>query len=1138
LVKEFNNLGKPDHPYFKQYYHVLETLVEVQCIVLITDLPKAENLIRGIFHKFYEFTEKNNVAGMDFLLTSILSQLVDQAQTLPSDVTELILSQFLNKVPQSKDAKNQSIPLVSRAYNMSKALCTDNIDIMTRLTNQYFSDVLSRLYTDIEQIDEEDGEEEQEEVAAEIEKTGQLIEEIWKAVPEMLVSIIGQIEQNLEIEDDRIRFMSTKTLGSIIGYPASRVNFLRDHYSTFKAWIGRVKDKNVPIRIEWISATKDILENRVDGIKEIVEALSIRCNDPEERVRQQFCKTVASLRVETIVKKLDLNFLKYLCKRLRDSKQSVRVEAFHAIGNLYHEAFSRLDNGEPEYIELFGWIPTELIDLLYINNQELNELVDKVFYEKILPYQVDDTARIRRLLLTLRSLSPHIYKGFMSISKRQVQLAAHLSTLIKCYKENRASERPELTATVNNIFKLLNSQYSQGDRVVEHLRALLDSNNKHDLKLLTTCIDPDSDYQSVQTSVSDLIKRVKPQWISSIKMILYRCSYLNLNRSNITSIVKISKDGGDILHEISNSTLKEIAAIQPSLMKSQVADLATIIESAHTRDEGYTDTLKAASLLFKKFPDHVTWTPALVKSLRDACLKGTNREAKQAVRILETSEKREMHFKKLLEFILENIQKRNGVLTSTHLSTLAELCLHIPELMEENSEKITSYILKEILLTNHVKAVDVDPEWVEEEELEEECWRKIFSIRFLVNRIAALSNYSNVEELAVPVFKVLISLVGNGGEIVNAKKGLTPDRFKTRLRLEGGKRLLKLAQIPTLEKMIRPTDLGRLVLLAQDSCFESRKRFLEKLIKCLTKNLLPSRYLALMFFLAYEPDLELRDTSTTWLRARFARQQASEMKSTIIEQAICRLLSLLAHHPGIFDPDEPDSLREGLTNASGYILYYLSIVANEQNLSLIFYLAQRVKQYQDATDDDVEEISNKLYIMSDLAQLCIAKLQELKSWSMVTWPGRISLPGDAFKPMPDSEVAKKVARTVYIPEELRDELEEKLRKSLQKLISTSNNLKSHKHETTKKVGKIKKSAPQELDANTTSHRKRNSGNGSDSITTKKTKKRKSEEMDENKEPLPRRSSGRTRKVNVSYKDTLSEADSEEDDQEDSEISDY
>lgn len=1141
-----NNLGKPDHPYFKQYYHVLETLVEVQCIVLITDLPKAESLIRAIFQKFYAFTENDDVSGMDFLLTSILSQLIDQAQILPLDVTKLILSQFLNKIPKSKDSNNQSIRLVSRAYNMSKALCTDNVDIMTRLTNQYFTDVLSQIFINIEHFDEEnddhyededDTREEKEEISREIERTGRLIEEIWKAVPEMLVSIIGQVEQHLEIENDEIRFMATKTLGSILGYPTGQVNFLRDHHSTFKAWIGRVKDKNVKIRIEWISATKDILENRVDGIKEVVDALSLRCDDPEESVRQMFCKIIALLRIDTIVKKLDLKFLRGLANRLRDPKQAVRIEAFQAIGNLYNEAFPFIENGEQLYNELFGWIPTEIIDLLYINNHELNELVDAVLYEKILPYEPNEQVRTRRLLLTLKSLSPQIFKGFMSISKRQVRLAAHLATLVKCYGEKHNSKVSGSSVTIDNIFKLFSSQFSQGSRVVEHLQTLLDSNNKQDIKLLLTCVNPESNYESVHEAITNLIKRVKIQWVPSLKVILYRCSYLNFNRSNITSVVKISRDSKDVLHEISNSILKEIAAIQPLIMKSQVTDLAKIIETEHTRDD--VDTLKAASLLFKKFPDHVPWTPSLANALVEICLTGTSREAKQSVRILETSTKKEMYFKNLLETILQKMNKRKNVLSSTHLSTLAELYLHIPELMEDSSEKITSHVLKEILLTNRTEENESDPEWVEDKDLEEECWQKLYSIRFLVNRISALSHYSNFEDLAVPVFKILISLIGNGGEIVNARKGLTPERFKTRLRLEGGKRLLKLSQIPSLEKMIRHTDLGRLILLAQDSCFQSRMRFLDKLVKYLTKNLLPNRYLALMFFLAYEPNPEIRDRSTTWLRARFARQQESEVKSTIMEQLISRILSLLADHPGVFDPDEPDSLQEGLINASGYIIYYLSIVSNENNLSLIFYMAQRVKQYQSTGEDENEEASRKLYIMSDLAQLCISKLRELKSWSMITWPGKISLPNDAFKLITDPEMARKVARTVYIPEESYGELEDRLKRALQKIMPSSNSLKSHKHEVRKDI-MLKKQIPQEFNNNAPVPRKRNNGKISESIS-KKTRKRKSDEMNENKEPVTRRSSSRLRNTKVNYyADTLGYSTNEQSNSDDDNevISDY
>jgi sister-chromatid-cohesion protein PDS5 len=136
-----------------------------------------------------------------------------------------------------------------------------------------------------------------------------------------------------------------------------------------------------------------------------------------------------------------------------------------------------------------------------------------------------------------------------------------------------------------------------------------------------------------------------------------------------------------------------------------------------------------------------------------------------------------------------------------------------------------------------------------------------------------------------------------------------------------------------------------------------------------------------------------------------------------------RLLSLLAHHPD-FDTED-----ETLKLMSEYILYYLKCVATEENLSLIFHVAQRVKGVADGIAPSRQADEN-LYILSDLAQALIRSWEEQNNWTMQSWPGKMKLPSGIFRPLESHDRAQEIAKKTWIGEDLVDELEPLVRRAI------------------------------------------------------------------------------------------------------------
>jgi sister-chromatid-cohesion protein PDS5 len=148
--------------------------------------------------------------------------------------------------------------------------------------------------------------------------------------------------------------------------------------------------------------------------------------------------------------------------------------------------------------------------------------------------------------------------------------------------------------------------------------------------------------------------------------------------------------------------------------------------------------------------------------------------------------------------------------------------------------------------------------------------------------------------------------------------------------------------------MIQPQDINQLALLVQDRDFQVRQAFIGRLKRYLAADSLPEKYIPIVFLMAYEPEEEVKDELVTWIRARLANQQ--QQKTTIMERCFARLLHMLAHHPD-YGTDVDD-----LLDFAQYIMFYLNATVTEQNISLIFYFAQRVKQVRDAISEQTSEV--------------------------------------------------------------------------------------------------------------------------------------------------------------------------------------
>ena len=518
------------------------------------------------------------------------------------------------------------------------------------------------------------------------------------------------------------------------------------------------------------------------------------------------------------------------------------------------------------------------------------------------------------------------------------------------------------------------------------------------------------------------------------------------NKSHVPAIMEYSRTDEKSLGATAHEVLRELSSKTPEVLKAHVQEMCKRLqEEAPTATKANqpdaVDNLKACASFASKFPGELPKDRKFTQSLTNFALFGSPpMAAKHAVTILMTALKKEMVVKDLVTKCIRDFEY-GGAGFLSRLAALSQLMLLASTEIDEEGDVILDIAIKQILLQVRSPSTESSEAYAWSDEVDEECEAKCWALKILVNRIRSHESQEDLAEVAKPVYNLLATLVAQRGELASATN--TPPAHKSRLRLLAARLYLKLCTKKSHDGLLTPESFNQLATVAQDQESEVRSAFLQRLKKYLGKTRLSQRFYVIPFLLAFEPSTELKSDTATWIRSRAAylptlAQRGSggvSKPSTVLESVFARLISLLTHHP------DYSSEADDLVDFTRYILFYLQNVANADNLSLIFHIAQRVKQTRDAITSS-EFTNEALWTLSDLAQLTIRKFEEEKGWSIDVIPFKVRLPTTLFTEVKGHAEALSVAERNFLPEGVEEGVEKMVKSSLRKESNRSKKRKS------------------------------------------------------------------------------------------------
>ncbi|EMC98847.1 hypothetical protein BAUCODRAFT_120139 [Baudoinia panamericana UAMH 10762] len=1147
------SLASPTDPYRPQYIGILTSLTTVKSIVLLTDIPGSDTLVMKLFANGFDVVS-GNVRGsqgerssknVEYHLTQLLTTLMEECATLPDGVIDVVLAQFLRADPntvfnvgkRSDDQQSDTVRETPPAYNMARSLCSSCADRMSAAIGQYFSSVLidtserfssskvsthrgkKRTHDESEEDDDDLQSAPNEKGIHEIEKAHRLLRELWRSSPDVVESVVPQIEAEIEAENQQLRVLAVQTIGDMVAgigaagppppveldpaaYPSQSLEmrllssqsndsmltpaaphaFSSVYPNAYQAFVDRHRDKSAQVRSVWALAAGRIIATSAGGKGlngdqegQMLRYLADLLVDQDEKVRLAAVQALALFDFNTMLQKLGKNgtqttanpMLSNLTDRIKDPKQTVRAAAIHLLGRLWGVAEGAIAEGSERVRNVFGQIPTRLFMAMYVNDASINDSVTRTVHESLLPVayplvktkpaingnlrrgvgdaaseirEADaDTLRAERILIMVRDLDEKAKKVFTSMQQQRMGKAKYLEKYLKACAaaddhnadtDTEMKAKKELDIMIPAVAKLV----PRLPEATEHLKRFAAHNDKRSYQLIRFCYSPDSDYRKIIKATKELTRRLEeaPTGVAavleSLLPLVRSASNLVYNRSHVPAIMDFARTDEKGLSAAAHELLKDISNIAPDVFKVHLQELCdSLRKRAPTPNipsiSTAVDELKACAGFARRFPEEMPKNREFYQAMSAFAKHGTPPQAaKHAITVIvAAADKCDMYVRDILKYCLTNFEYGAECFLSK-LAALSQLRLVANAETDEQSDEIMAVAVTKILGNVRTKDHDKAAEW--RNEIDDDLSGKLWALKILVNGLRGMRTDIDAEEaqeaivpVATNVYKLLNTLIQHEGEL--SKDTATVKYHRAHLRLAAANQLLKLSCNRLFDTQLTPNDFNRLARMAQDPLPEVREGFARTLKKYLGQGKLPHRFYAIVFVFAFEPLKAVKDSTTTWLKARAA--VFTKSNSTVMETVFSRLLSLLAHHPDF------STNPEDLEDVVGYIMFYLKTVATEANLPLIYHIAQRLKSVQDGIDPDV---SDNLYVMSDLAEAVIRNYQDHCGWAMMQYPEKVRLPTGIFAQLHSHTMAQNIAEKRYITEKFAERIEDLVKSNL------------------------------------------------------------------------------------------------------------
>jgi sister-chromatid-cohesion protein PDS5 len=490
------------------------------------------------------------------------------------------------------------------AYNMAKNLCNAFPEKMARLFGTYFGSVivdfasgpsktLRNRAASADDSDDDEAKGPSEEDINDASKAHRLLRELWRCAPGALQEIIPHMQEELGTENVQLRQLATETFGDMIAgigaagpppppdldpaaYPSqslshaparpynylttpASLNSFPSHYpAAYHTFLSRKIDRSPIIRASWTTGIARIIMTSAGGVgldpdeeQKLLKYFAECLVDSDDRVRLTAVKAIEYYEFDDIVQKLGSNggmsqpgsILSNLADRVKDRKPAIHTAAIKLLAKIWGVAAGAIADGDVRITDLFGPIPSKILDACYVQDPGMTAQVDLAVYESLLPlnyppmkprantngnsqvvkdsqasveqgYTEADLDKIRaeRQLVLIRGLEEKAKKVFFASQGNQVAHSTYMEHFLKlCEQYNGGvmdDGEKETKSRLDGLIAYYAKTLPEPSRAVEDLWKFAKAHDRRSYTLIRFCMSPESDYRKIFKSIVSL----QPVW--------------------------------------------------------------------------------------------------------------------------------------------------------------------------------------------------------------------------------------------------------------------------------------------------------------------------------------------------------------------------------------------------------------------------------------------------------------------------------------------------------------------------------------------------------------------------------------------------------------------------------------------------
>lgn len=319
LLTIFKDLNEPSAAHFRVCLGLLETTAQIKICLLMLDLDNADSLVLDLFSTLFESINEENQRIIESPTLEVLSIMIDESDDVPQPLLDCILGHLLPSATNSNPA----------SHALSQQLLRRSQTVIQPYVQKFLTKLL-------------EGRRVESEICG---SCSQLILQVHQAAPQIMLPVMPHLQPSLQVEAEERRLEAVDLICALLESPGGQ-GLLADYPALSDAVLGRLNDRSSEVRARVLSHAKNLADAFLDEKerRKVVEAVTQRLQDPEERIRSAAAAALCSIASKHphVPRTAEYHAL---VSRLRDKRMAVRHEVATQIAKLIKVWSLQWENG-------------------------------------------------------------------------------------------------------------------------------------------------------------------------------------------------------------------------------------------------------------------------------------------------------------------------------------------------------------------------------------------------------------------------------------------------------------------------------------------------------------------------------------------------------------------------------------------------------------------------------------------------------------------------------------------------------------------------------------------------------------------------------------------------------------------------